>query len=319
MVDVTLTTDCVSAVDREEYWHEALGSTFAPVRLDGWRESTSPFARLRGAQIGRLLAAQITSTRQRHHRTERQIRQADAAYFQVGVLADGFARLHQDGRSAALTPGDLVVWENTRPFTWEFPGTWSISVLSIPADAVHLTQAERTALTAHTLAGTHGLTGVVARFLADLTRHADEIPDSHAEAVLMHTSDLAATMLRAATGVAPAHGSAEAVRERARQYIHSHWSDPGLSPREIAAAANVSVRYLHYLFESEPHSVAGYVRHLRLDAARRALLDPWHGGDSIAVIAHGCGFGDVSGFSRLFRETYGESPSQLRSRGTGTG
>jgi len=47
----------------------------------------------------------------------------------------------------------------------------------------------------------------------------------------------------------------------------------------------------------------------------------WHHVDprltrrSIAAIAHGCGFGDISGFNRTFKAAYGINPSDLR-RGT---
>ena len=42
------------------------------------------------------------------------------------------------------------------------------------------------------------------------------------------------------------------------------------------------------------------------------LLDPRLSRLSIASIAHDRGFGDISGFNRAFRATYGISPSELR-------
>ena len=311
MARITINTDTILTTDREEFWHEALGNTFAPVELTGWRETESPFACLQGGQIGRVLSAQISSTRQRHVRTARQIRHADAAYFQMAVLSAGAASLHQDGRTARLAPGDLVVWENTRPFVWEFPDEWSIAVLSVPADAVNLTSRERTALSAQRLPAA-GLTGVVGRFVSDITRTTHEIPADQSEEVLAQASDLAITLLRASRGAA-AETPREAVAT-AKRYIQSRWRDPALDPREIAAAAGISPRYLHRLFQAEHLTVGQHLRSTRLAAARAALLNRSQDHRTVADIAHSCGFGDLSGFNRAFRAAYGITPTQMRHR-----
>jgi AraC-like DNA-binding protein len=77
-------------------------------------------------------------------------------------------------------------------------------------------------------------------------------------------------------------------------------------------AEQAAARYLHKLFEGERETVSLYLRGLRLDQAREDLLDPRLAGRSIAAIAHGCGFGDISGFNRVFKAAYGASPSDLR-------
>jgi AraC-like DNA-binding protein len=78
-------------------------------------------------------------------------------------------------------------------------------------------------------------------------------------------------------------------------------------PAEIAAAVSISPRYLHQLFAAEHRSVGQYVRGLRLERCRRDLLDPRLADRSIAAIAFGWGFGDLSGFNRAFRAAFGAS------------
>ena len=116
-------------------------------------------------------------------------------YFQVAIVTKGAASLQQEGRLAELAPGDVVVYENSRPFTWTFTEPWAVSVLSIPSDAVRLTDAERRAMSAQRLSGRDGMSGVMARFVLDLTRHAAEIPDTQSERVLAHAADLAISLL----------------------------------------------------------------------------------------------------------------------------
>jgi AraC-like DNA-binding protein len=99
---------------------------------------------------------------------------------------------------------------------------------------------------------------------------------------------------------------------RIKDYIHQHLDDPALDPARIAAAAHISTRYLHKLFEAEHHTVALYIKGLRLDRARRDLMDPRLAHRPIAAVAHTRGFHDLSGFNRAFKAAYGVSPKDLR-------
>jgi AraC-like DNA-binding protein len=102
--------------------------------------------------------------------------------------------------------------------------------------------------------------------------------------------------------------------DRIKGHIETHFRYPGLTPDDIAAAANISTRYLHKLFEAEHQTVTLYLRGLRLRCARQELLDPRLAHRSVAEIAHGCGFGDLSGFNRAFKAAYGIPPGDLRRR-----
>ncbi|MEU8899428.1 helix-turn-helix domain-containing protein [Nocardia sp. NPDC048505] len=312
MPDIAASTDEIEPAEREDYWHHILADTFAPVRLEGWDRSPDPTARLHGTTRGRLLFAELTATPHVHRRTPRCIRASDAAFFQIAVLTAGAASLAQDGRVAELTPGDFVVYENARPFTWTFTRPWSVSVLSIPAAAVPLTDKERRAAAGRPLSGRHGLSGVVGRFVLDLIRHGAELADSRSEEVLARTTDLALCLLAEPDDARHADAAQRSLVPRIKAHIDWHLRDPGLTPAEIAAAMNISTRYLHKLFQAENESVALYLRRRRLACVRAELLDRRLEHLSIAALAHRGGFGDLSGFNRAFRATYGVSPGEMR-------
>jgi AraC-like DNA-binding protein len=99
---------------------------------------------------------------------------------------------------------------------------------------------------------------------------------------------------------------------RTKDHIDRRLSDPTLGPAEIAAAVNISTRYLHKLFETEPRSVSLYVRNQRLERCRRELLDPQPADQPIATIAFRWGFGDLSGFNRAFKAAFGVTPRDMR-------
>src|SRR5204863_7307693 len=57
-------------------------------------------------------------------------------------------------------------------------------------------------------------------------------------------------------------------------FIKRHLGDPLLSPAMIAAAHHMSLRSLHQLFHDDGLTVAGWIRHRRLERCRHDLSDP---------------------------------------------
>jgi AraC-like DNA-binding protein len=317
---IVLSTDDQQPNEREAFWRHVMSDTFAPVTIGEMAEGDVAGS-IRGHWVGRLLVTDVQSTGQDIRRTPRLIKEADNAYFQVAVVASGTGRVSQDDRQALLHPGDCVLYETTRPFQWLFHSDWDVWVFSLPTESVRLSESERRLISARGLDGTSGLTGVVSRFLLDLARHSEDLPAEQSERVLAHAGDLVVTMLsdRLDESTRVRGAVQRSLMLRIKDYIHRRLSDPALGPAEIAAAANISTRYLHKLFEAEHHTVSLYVKGLRLDRARRDLLDPRLAGRPISAIAYACGFGDLSGFNRAFKEAYAVSPKELRNASTTRG
>lgn len=305
-----VSTDGLAARDREEFWRQAMSETFVPLTVGesaGGRLAGS----IRSQWVGRLMVAQVASTGQDIRRTPSLISRADAEYFQVALVTAGAGRLAQDGRDAVLHPGDFAVYETTRPFQWTFADDWEASVFTFPRSCVQLTEAQRRLLTARRLEGGAGMTGVVSRFLRDLGRHCDLVPAAQSERIMAQATDLVITLLE--DGSAAVRSSAQrSLLLKIKDHIDRRLADPALGPAEIAAAANISPRYLHKLFAAEHMSVSEYIKQSRLQRCRRDLLDPRLGEQSIAAIAFRWGFGDLSGFNRAFKATFGMTPRDLR-------
>lgn len=80
----------------------------------------------------------------------------------------------------------------------------------------------------------------------------------------------------------------------------------------LAAEAGVSQRSLSRLFRAGVNvSPADFVERVRVDIARRRLLDTE---ESIEAIACGCGFGSLRRMDRAFARTIAVSPSEFRAR-----
>ena len=99
---------------------------------------------------------------------------------------------------------------------------------------------------------------------------------------------------------------------KARDYVSRNLSDPTLSPGSIAKANNISLRYLHQLFESCDESVQQHIISMRLKKAREDLANPLMKNRTITDIAYSWGFHCSAHFARRFRSTYGCTPTEYR-------
>jgi AraC-like DNA-binding protein len=103
------------------------------------------------------------------------------------------------------------------------------------------------------------------------------------------------------------------VRTRVTGYVDLHIHDPDLSVESIATSMRCSSRHLQTIFgDSEP--LGRYIWRTRLERCAEALLDPAKSAMSITQIAFSLGFSNASHFSRAFRERFGLSPTEYRSR-----
>ncbi len=109
---------------------------------------------------------------------------------------------------------------------------------------------------------------------------------------------------------------APALTRAAMDYIEARLlAGPGLSPRRIAAALNVSVRTLHRAFgQGVTSSVMGYVRERRLERARAELISKRLTVSEIAARRH---FADSSHFSMAYKRRFAESPRASRQASEG--
>ena len=85
-----------------------------------------------------------------------------------------------------------------------------------------------------------------------------------------------------------------------------------LSPRSVASAQYISVRYLHKLFEAEETTAAEWIRERRLEHCRRDLADPALQAEPVHAIAARWGLMSAAHFTRIFRAAYGAPPAEYR-------
>jgi AraC-like DNA-binding protein len=97
---------------------------------------------------------------------------------------------------------------------------------------------------------------------------------------------------------------------RILDYVRRHLYEPDLTAQQIAAAHHISLRYLYKLCERDHLSLESLVIAQRLAAAKAELVSRAGRRQTIAAVAHSCGFANPS-FPR-FQRTYGLSPREWR-------
>jgi AraC-like DNA-binding protein len=301
----------MTRTERLDVWRDLIRDHF--VALDIHAARCDAFTgRVDTTELGHLKVASVQSGPQGCSRTPGLVRRDSEAYLQVGLLARGGARLAQDGREAALAPGDFAVYETSRPFHWGLTGEWELLVLTWPRATIALDDTVSQQLTARTLSGSDGLGGIVGRMLCDLVRSPPELSAASGVRLADEVAELVTTVAGECARPATPGRAGEDLLRRIDAYVIEHLADPDLGPVSIATAHFLSTRHLHRLFAGRSTSVTRQIQRLRLERCRRELLDPRSDHRPITDISRRWGFTDLAAFSRAFRSAFGTTPSAVR-------
>ena len=248
-------------------------------------------------------------------RTPRLIRADDPELYKFGLQTSGTSVIEQDDRQACLRPGDLAIYDTSRPYRISFSDDFRMTVAMFPRSLVRLPEQKMASLTAVRLAGDTGLGALISPLMAGLSTQLS----STRPVIATHLGDAVVDLVTAAfaqqmqgsidPGSAAGHRT---IVEQVHKFIDERLQDPDLTSKTVADAHFVSVRYLQKAFSAEGTSVSNLIRTRRLERCRRDLADPARQHLSIAQVGSCWGFPDAAHFSRLFRSTYGQSPREFR-------
>lgn len=292
-----------------DHWKHLVAESFVPLAartadVDGFR------GQMRARVLDRMSVVEVSASSHEVHRTPALIAQTSERYFKLNLQLEGTGLLIQDNREALLQPGDLAIYDTSRPYTLAFEEEARMMVVMFPCDALSLPTDYVGQLAAVRMAGSTGLSGIVGQFIRQLSENLDVLSGPSGSRLATNALDLVATMLHAEMDIAPDRMKPQALLAvSVREYIEANLSDPLLSPASIAAAHFVSTRHLHNVFHESGTTVASWIRTQRLEGARRELRDPLHAGQSVGAVAARWGFLDAAHFSRIFRDAFGVSPA----------
>jgi len=312
---ILIRTSDVPPAQRHDAWRAIVCDTLGPLDM-----RSDPGIPLRGeigaGQLGPVRVGRVkTSTPHSVHRRAGLIRRGDPEVYRVALAVSGRAHLRQDGRSAQLSRGEFAIYDFNRPYELGYDSAVQLAVFSFPREMLALPADLIARLTAVPVTAAGGAAALAVPLLRKVALDLDTYQPASAvrlSAAVMNLVTAAVAERADQAGSLPAQAREQTLLLRIHAFIEDHLGDAGLAPGPVAAAHFISVRYLYRLFETQGTTVAGWIRHRRLERCRTDLADPALGTVPVSAVAARWGLPDSAHFSRLFRRTYGQPPAEYR-------
>lgn len=299
--------------DRAEFWVDMISTQFLPVQVD-LRDDRLSASRVICATLGDLHFRDAVGGGHLYTRDDAAVRSGDPDTLLVCMPLNGTSILAQDGREAVLSPGDVVLYDSSRPNTVVMEDQFRWQVFAVPKTKLRRSDRELAQITAVALPSASGLSRPVSAFLRGLAAEVPRLEGTPGAAALADSAvDLIAALVRSRFGQRWEVSDPDTVlREAICVFLRDHHGEHDLDPERVAAAHGISVRRLHALFEPTGFSVSARLREERLAAIRADLADPALAHRSIERIAAAHGLRNASAFARLFRKAEGVTPREFR-------
>jgi AraC family transcriptional activator of tynA and feaB len=242
--------------------------------------------------------------------------QVPAGYFLISLQMSGEARLVQGRREVAVGAGAGAVGlvDVARPFELSFPSEVERIFCFVPHSALQARAPWLAAADAASLGHDNPLARIMAEYLRVIGDPANSL-DDRATLVLLDgflgTLAIATALQRAHTA---GRDGVDLRLDALKGLMRCRLANPTLTPDTIAAAAGISTRTLHKLFERSGTSFGAWLLAERLEACAATLFSAAPDA-RIADIAFATGFNDLSHFNRRFKARFGTTPRQWRVRG----
>jgi AraC family transcriptional activator of tynA and feaB len=270
---------------------------------------------IRCSSLGFLTLAQIRATHELGERSRAQVARARNEHFVIVLLRSGRLKITQAGRECALSPNMFTLFDCNGPYTFHHVEPTEVLDIIVPASAIRARFKEPEAHVAQPRSADSGLGRVMADMLRSLAREAPQIPEKAADDCARRVADMMGILFDSAgyDGLPIAESAVQsAIYRRCVVFIENNLDDLQLDPAKIAAAAGISLRYLHKIFHGSGESVGDCVRRLRLARSYDDLADLRKSHVKIKEIAFRCGFKNPTHFSDAFKDHHGRSPSEVR-------
>ena len=315
------TVESVPARHRYEVWRESISCIFD---VDADRPTRGPdfAASVDAHMFGQLLLGRTRTASQSWTRSAATIARDGMDHYMIQLYESGHM-VGEHSRGVTEMPIDgLIVFDLAHGVTTRTDNFSNISlvlprsmldgVLRAPDDQ-HMR-----ALSKH-----EPMVTLLRQHMLALKRLADRMTASQAVEIAPATAALAAACLNGSMDDITLGAGRPTLRdatimERCRRFIEANLSRPDLAPGMVATEMGVSRTRLYQLFERHG-GIAHYIRDRRLRRALLALADSAARDRPIYDIALASGFTSNAAFSRLFRQRYGMTPSDVRHGGRSAG
>lgn len=151
--------------------------------------------------------------------------------------------------------------------------------------------------------------------ISELIRQTNEVLKLHQQGSMIHTyyyGDYNWSLFKKSSSQSNFRSQESLLIKKVKNYIKNHYTQRGLSLNQIAEANHISSNYLSNLFKQETgKNVWDYVIKLRMEESRYLWLNT---DMKVYEISDHIGYESADHFSRVFKKSFGESPSKMKKR-----
>ncbi|MGJ4925581.1 helix-turn-helix domain-containing protein [Bradyrhizobium sp. HKCCYLS2038] len=300
-----------------EHWHHATCHNYS--KTDYRRASPGPFlgnitARSLGTLTVSMLSSVATDGRIQVLRNAAEIRRDPRDHFMLLLVYRGDVGFEQSGRTVRLGHGEMLIYDQARPFTIELGGENDQIIVSIPRPLLASRLPETERFTARPIPASSQLGTLTGSMIRQLIAFDHELDSEIASRVASSALDLLTATLQAELADPDAQAGCHDPRlARVKRFVAARLEDCDMTIESISAAQNLAPRTLHRLFAAEGTTPIRWLWQQRLSASYKALAEGRIRNVTDAALSFG--FTDLSHFSRAFKKAFGHPPQALVRRG----
>jgi AraC-like DNA-binding protein len=294
-------------------WRDAASDLFLPVDVCTQYPETFRYRSVRAKvdemPIGQSVANEVYVKRTRRH-ISRSCDDPISFYFPI----KGAITVVQSGREVVIRAGEFAIVDTDRPYETHVSAEFGFAFLHVPRVRIARRIGPFESLTGLAFSPDLVYTQLAIDHISSVLKVVDRIEGAPAHRIAEQVLDLLSMAMWERMDRKPLFASTHrfALFCRTKDVIDRLLFDPELSLTVVAAAIQLSPRYVSALFSDCGMSYRRYVLEQRLARCARDLSTPWLVHRSVTEIALSWGFVDAAHFSRTFKAQYGVPPREYR-------
>lgn len=308
-------TKSANGQDNLNYWNQVVCETYFQLSTSSPSRRDREFAgTLHTHTCGPLGISTLESSALNYQRTQYHVSKENEDYFLVTLPYSAPIYFAQNGREVECQPGEFILEGSADPYVFNYSESNRLTVLKIPGPMLRNRVFNVDNFCALGFPAQVGSAALFKDFLSSIMLQAEHINKDLGGALAEQLIELLGITLDSKTDSLPlAEKSVQKAHLcRIQRFINTNLTNSQLCTQLIAQNCQISVRYLHQLFENSGWSVSNWIRERRLEECYKILSDPTKALRSIAELAYSMGFSDQAHFNRCFKSRYKCTPGTVR-------
>ena len=311
--DLIFSTSAFEQATRLEQWRASMSDAY--YSLDIIEDSEHALsAKISVTSLSSVNISDFRSTPAKGYRHRADIAKDVSEFFVFVFVTRGEMFFNQLARCDRLMPGQYVMLRSGEPYELSCLTPSRAITLQLPVELIE----DRFKLAQLHCGARYQNNPTLLPMIQSVTRSISAIPANERRPLnkdlQKQALDLILLLLRSERlqTSGSTNSNTDGLLTRLIEHIETCYSDPELTARQAAGSLGISVSHLHRILSSHDMAFGKLLKRVRLARAYETLNSVEANGLKVNEIAFNSGFLDHSYFSRLFRETYGKRPGNVR-------